>query len=435
MCCVTQFHYIFKMELKAKRNLIKIIFLLIVGKLQIAQCENLVRCSAFDDIKNCTITGLTLSLKNYTFTPVASNPNVVIGLEIKKSTVPVITTEICTALPKIESFTAIQQGIQVIQDYAFNNCTEVKLISLPFNNIHTLGKGIFDNTKKLQEINLHGGSLNAIDVNLFNNLGELLELVISANKLKKLPIATVKNLKKLKILYLYSNELTDLDAEGLVSNLPNLRGVYINDNNFHCDRLNEIIEIFKAKKVLIVDHTHSIYLKKRDYIPHKIHEIICLTQVELESEKLKMGLNLTLTEMKDYPLVRAVTQLKEIVAAGFMDADNNIVTLFNMLNGTSNDLNKQLVVLNRTLNDTTRKIQEMTDTITILSANYNKLKATISVDSKFNDNSNVVIWILLLCVLLVIVVVAFFVVKKIRKNNLDVPFSYHRNDTVPLNDE
>lgn len=427
------------MERKAKQNLIKILFLLITSQIQTATSETIdVQCWIFDDIKNCTITGLTLNMKNYTFKPVARQPSVVVGFEIKKSTVPVITSEICSTLPKILSFVAIQQGIQIIEDYAFNNCTEITLISMPFNNIHTLGKGIFDNTKKLQEINMHGGSLEQIDVDLFNNLGELLELVISANKLKELPVAAVKNLKKLKILYLYSNELSDLDADGLISNLPSLKAVYINDNNLHCDRLNEIIEAFKAKKILSVDHTHSIYLKKRDYIPHKIQEIICLTNVELESEKLKRGLSLSLDEMKDYPLAKAVVKLKDIVSSGFVDADANIVTLFNMLNGTSNDINAQLVNLNRTLNDTTRKMQEMADAITSMADDYKKLTATLSDNSKLNSSSNMVISIVVLCSLLAIVVVAFVVHEKFRRNRFGgVPFSYHNrnSDTVPLNDE
>lgn len=423
------------MELTAKQNLIKIFFLLIVSNIQTATCETLVPCSLFNGNKNCTITGLTLSLKNYTFKPVASKPSIVVGLEITKSTVPVITSEICSALPKILSFVAIQQGIQIIEDYAFNNCTEITLISMPFNSIHTLGKGIFDNTKKLQEINIHGGFSEQIDVTLFDNLGELVELVISANKLKALPLATVKNLKKLKILYIYSNELSDLDAEGLVSNLPSLKAVYINDNNLHCDRLNEIINAFRAKKILTIDHTHSIYLRKRDYIPHKIQEIICLTHVEIESEKLKKGLSLSLEELKNTPLAKEVIQLKDIVSSGFVDVDNNIVTLFNMLNGTSNDLNEQLVNLNRTLNDRTKKVQEMEDEITSMADNYKKLTATLSDNSKFNENSNWAIWIVLECSLLLIVVIAFFAYRKFRKNDLHRQFSYHvSNDTVPLND-
>lgn len=398
------------MELKAKGNLIKILVLLVVGKIQIATCDNetYARCS-FYNIKNCTITGLTLSLTNYTFTPLAPNPSLVVGLEITKSTVPVITTKICSALPKIKSFVAIQQGIQIIEDNAFNNCTEITLISMPFNNIHTLGKGIFDNTNKLTEINIHGGSLEQFDVNLFDNLGELLELVLSANKLKEIPVAALKNLKKLRILYIYSNELSDLDAEGLVSNLPSLKAVYLNDNNFHCDRLNEIILTFKARRILIVDHTHSIYLKRRDYIPHKIQDIVCLTNVELESEKLKKGLNLSLNELKEYPLGKAVIQLKDIVSSGFIDTDSNIVTLFNMLNGTSNDLNQQLALLNGTINETNRKVEEMAD-------------------------AKIVLWILLICSLVVIAVMAFFVLTKLRKKYLHLPFTY-KNDTIPLTEE
>lgn len=420
------------MELKERKNLIKIFLLLIVVHIHTADSVNLFRCSIISS-KNCTISDVTLSLQNYTLKPVAIYPNIIMGFEIQKSTVPVITTEICTALPKIKSFVAIQQGIQVIQDYAFNNCTEVTLISMPFNNIHTLGKGIFDNTKQLQEINIHGGSLEQIDVNLLNNLGELLELVISANKLRELPVAAVKNLKKLKVLYLYSNELTDLDAEGLVGNLTSLRAVYINDNNFHCDILNKIINTFTAKNILIIDHTHSIYLKKRDYIPHKMKEIICLTSVEIESEKMKKGLDLSLNELKTVPLGKEVIQLKDIVKGGFQDVDNNIVTLFNTLNATSTDLNTQLIKVNQTLSETIWKMQKIEDKLDQLTDYY---KNSASVSGKPTDNSTVLIWIVFVGTLLVIGAVSIFVYVRVKKIKLEVPFSYHRNnDTIPLNEE
>lgn len=412
--------------------MIKILFLLTAVQVHTAVSQNQVRCTVIK-INNCTISDLTLSLQNYTLQPVATYPKIIYAFELTRSTVPVITTEICTALPRLKSFVAIQQGIQVIQDNAFNNCTEVTLISMPFNNIHTLGKGIFDNAKQLQEINIHGGSLEQIDVNLLNNLGELLELVISANKLQELPVAAVKNLKKLKVLYLYSNELIDLDAEGLVGNLTSLRAVYINDNNFHCDSLSRIIDAFEAKKIMIVDHTHSIYLKKRDYIPHKMKEIICLTAVEIESEKKKKGLDLSLNELKDTPLAKEVIQLKDIVRSGFQDVDNNIVTLFNTINGTSTDLSTQMIKVNQTLSETIFKVQKVEEKLDHLWESY---KNSPSISNKTSDNSTVLIWVVVVCTLLIIGIVSFFVYLQVRKVPLSVPFSYHRNtDTIPLNED
>lgn len=423
------------MEQIVKQKLLKLIILLIVSKIKISNCEiNLIPCSMTDN--NCTISGVTLSLKNYTFKPVASRPKFVISLEIKRSTVPVITSEICSTLPNLKTFTAIQQGIQVIEDYAFNNCTELTLISLPFNNIHELGKGIFDNTKKLQEINMHGGSLERIDVNLFDNLGELIELVISGNKLKELPIQAIKNLKKLKILYLYSNELDDLDANGLTESLPNLKAVYINDNNFHCDRLNEIIAIFNSKYILIIDHTHSVYLKKRDYIPHKVENIICLSKSELDSEKMKKALNDSLDKLKEYPIGKEVIQLKDIVSSGFAEADSSIVTLFNQLNETSENLNQQISNIYQTLNATTTKIQEMLLSINSMMDMYKGLVDTVSSTPKNKENNNLAILVLLIALLLVVgLLIIFLVYKRLRSTDFHLPFTYHKNDSIHLIEE
>lgn len=310
----------------------------------------------YETNRKCAINGLTLTTRNYTFIPVAPNPNFVTKFELLKSIVPVLTANICTTFTKLRHFTAIEQYIEIVEDYAFNNCTDVIDINLEKNNIHKLGTGIFSNTKKLQRVHILGGSLSNVDIDLFNNLGELTQLLFSANGLKELPIASIKNLKKLELLYLYSNDLTDLDADGLVANLPSLKSIYINDNNFHCDRLIEIIEIFQAKKIKVPDHTYEKHLKKRDYIPRKISNIICLSQAQLEAERLKKALAGSLEDLKDLPLGEAVIQLKNVVDSGLTDADSEIVILSNSVNDTLESLNEKISCLYGTFQNSSIEI-------------------------------------------------------------------------------
>lgn len=254
----------------------------------------------------CTISGLTVTSKNYTFVPVAPDPNAVTTLEIVRSRITVLTSNICTTLNKIEQFAAIGQHIEMVENYAFSNCTNVMEIYLDNNNIHKLGVGIFSNTKQLTTLRILGGSLYNIDVDLFSSLGKLETLVFSATGLKKLPAEAMKNLKKLTILYIYSNSLVDLDAKGLVENLPSLAEIYLNDNDFRCDRLIEIIEIFQANAILVNDHLHSNTIKRRDYIPRTIDKITCLSQGQQDIEKFKGALTDSLDDLKDLPTGKAV---------------------------------------------------------------------------------------------------------------------------------
>lgn len=427
-----------------------------------------VTCSMSEYNRKCTISGLTLSLKNYTFFPVAYDSNHVNKIEIKSSTVPVLTSDICTTFPKLKNFIAPEQHIEIIEDYAFNNCTELIEINLERNNIHKLGKGVFSNAKQLQRLHILGASLEQFDTDLFSNLTELKQIVYGASGLKELPVVAIKNLKKLQYLYLYSNELSDLDAEGLIENLPNLKTIYINDNNFHCDRLIEIMAAFKAENIIVHDHTYTTYIKKRDYVPRKINNIICLTQAQLESEKLKKALTSSLDELKQYPIGKAVIQLKDVVSSGFVDADSNIVSLYNTLNETSGNLTKQISNLNETLdnisnqfsetvndlkenmtnqieeqqilatqlNVTIKRIQEIADSVTFLMDNLtfsNKLSDNQGYESL---NHNIVaIWVFLIFLLFFVVGVSFFVYIRLRNIHIDVPILRYESGSDRIDHE
>lgn len=308
-----------------------------------------VNCTMYEDNRKCAISGLTVTSKNYTFVPIAPDANTVIKFEIFQSRITVLTSNICTTFTKIRYFHAIDQHIEIVEDYAFNNCTNVTDINLEKNNIHQIGVGSFSNTKQLTKLHILGGSMDHIDVDLFSNLGELKQLMFSANGLRELPVGAMKNLKNLELLYIYSNNLDDLDVTGLVNTLPNLKSIYLNDNNFHCDRLIDIVDTFKARGIITSDYVYINTMKRRDYIPRKVHNIICLTQAQLLTENLKRALTGSLEQLKGLPIGQAVIQLKEVVSTGFEDSDSAIVTLTTNLNETSDNLNEQIFNLNKTL--------------------------------------------------------------------------------------
>lgn len=319
-----------------------------------------------ENYRKCSLSDLTVTSKNYTFVPVTLDANIVTTFEIVRSRISVLTSNICTTLNKIKYFTAAEQHIERVEDYAFNNCTDVIEINLERNNIHKLGIGVFSNTKLLQRLRILGGSMDHIDVDLFSNLYELKHLLFSANGLSELPVAAMKNLKKLELLYIYSNNLDDLDVSGLVANLPRLKSIYLNDNNFHCDRLIEIMDTFKAGGIATPDYTFGNSIKRRDYIPRKIHNITCLTQAQLENENLKSALTGSLDRLNNFAMRSEVIQLKEIVSFGFKDADSAIVTLTNNFDETSDNLNKQILNLNETLHT---NLHANTDTVNELKSN------------------------------------------------------------------
>lgn len=450
-----------------QKHFLQLFFLLMILQIEFSTCDiSRVRCTMYETNRKCTISSIITTSKNSTFVPVAPDARAVVKFEIIKSIVSVLTSNICTTFNNLKYFTAVGQHIEIVEDYAFNNCTDMLDINLEKNNIHKLGTGIFSNTKKLQRLHMLGGSVQHIDDDLFSNLGELNQLLYSANGLKELPVAAIRNLKKLELLYLYSNDLSDLDAEGLVENLPKLKSIYINDNNFHCDRLIEIVDIFKGRKVKILDHTFDAYNKKRDYIPVKVSNIICLSQAQLQAEQLKTALTGSLDTLKALPLGKEIFQLKEIVTSGFTDSDSEIVALSNTLNEMADSVNEQISNLNetlqnttieisdtvsglkndietvqqhseQTLNETVAKIQKLEDSIASLLNKYDNIMIdSIKSDKLIENNSRpveslshnmVAMWVCLVCLFLFIVTIGLFVIKKFKKVYVDVPFLFYED--------
>lgn len=442
----------------AKLKLTNLLILLMILKVKLFNCDiSQVSCVMNRSNTKCSIFNLTVTSKNYTFVPVAPDSRVVINFEMVKSIVSVLTSNICTTFTKLYSFTAINQHIEIVEDYAFNNCTEIIYINLERNSIHQLGTGCFSNTKKLQRLRILGGSLPHIDIDLFSNLGELKQLLFGDIGLKEVSMEAVKNLKKLESLYLYSNDLADLDAAGLVENLVSLKSVYINDNNFHCDRLIEIIDIFEARKIEITDYSFWTHLKKRDYIPRKVRNIICLSQAQLEAEKLKKKLAASLDELKDLPLGKEIIELKAVVEAGFINSDSVIVNLSSIVNETSQNLNAQISNLNGTLRNTSTdinatvsrlrqeilanqknfeeklnttmvKLRKLDESNASLMDKYNVLWTNMSSsDLSYQSLSHnmIIYWVCLTSLLLLILALVFYIKKKFR--NIYVPFLCYKD--------
>lgn len=250
---------------------------------KLSNCEiNVIPCKYYDVGNSCLIENVTLHTRNYKFVPDPSHPSNSEYFVIDLSTVTVLTSDICTTFPEIIVFVARWQGIQIIENYAFTNCTRITDMDLNGNNIHTIGKEIFPTPSKLTLLYMDGSRIN---VDLLSKLHEMMILSIGENGLKELPLEAIKNMKYLRQLSVESNELFDLDAEGFIQNFPDLERISINDNNFPCNRLTEIVDAFNVK---IFDFYVTRYRRKRDYVAHgRVGPVMCLTQEQVHYEKNK----------------------------------------------------------------------------------------------------------------------------------------------------
>lgn len=80
---------------------------------------------------------------------------------------------------------------------------------------------------------------------IFASLSNLKSLHLSKMSLTKFDVAWLRGLSNLGLLNLGHNKLEELNYKELVTDLPSLRSIMINENSFNCSYLSEMLEYWK----------------------------------------------------------------------------------------------------------------------------------------------------------------------------------------------
>lgn len=230
----------------------------------------------------CYIVNSVLHKNDSFFKPVSVDPMNVMTLKFESSAIPHITSEICKAFPNLRSINAMKSMIEVVDEDAFHECTNLDFIDFGHNKIQKLEKDTFNKNTKLRTISLHNNNLESLDNDLFMNLPNLKRLVLSLNDLTEVPVIIFRDLVNLRELTLHHNRLTDLDAEQLVKYCPNLAMIHLRDNDFRCERLQKILNVFNEAKVSFWDYADK--LRPRNYTVEFIDRMECLNDVQYDME-------------------------------------------------------------------------------------------------------------------------------------------------------
>lgn len=241
------------------------------------------QCEISDDGKQCTISGLKLSKDDYEIEPVASNLRAIEKFELKTSTVPILTSRICNAMPNLKFFVTDSVPFEEIEENAFHQCKGLTQIVMVFANFLIIPKNSFKGLRELKILSIIGGNFPVFDVDL-TDLKDLNKLVLSSLNITEFSPEILREQRNLKELYLYSNSLYDLSVEELHVFTPKLKEIHLLDNNFKCSRLKEIITILEQKNIELRSFHVPEYLRKREYTPEKIHGVHCLSEYQWMQE-------------------------------------------------------------------------------------------------------------------------------------------------------
>lgn len=122
-------------------------------------------------------------------------------------------------------------------------------LDLSHNFITDIDVSSFSAMPKLSILLLANSGLFHIDYGLFSNLARLQWLDISENRLTEIDLNMFRLNSAISKLLINKNQLTTLAHDRLNDILPSLKEIDVNDNNFDCSNLTDIIQTFHANSI------------------------------------------------------------------------------------------------------------------------------------------------------------------------------------------
>lgn len=204
--------------------------------------------------QKCLLQNVVITRANFTtLVPkvLANFTGDVTDFEIISSKIELLNGDVCHTFRLLTKFKSVGIGIDEVTYDAFSACDKLVFLDLSGNSITTLPYELFENNKQLLTVILANNKLKEIDPKLLYPIWKLNRLELQNNFLQELTSVVFKGSKSIEVLKIYSNQLKDLDEAGFVKGIPNLRVIYLADNDFHCDRIKEMVPTFSTNNVSV----------------------------------------------------------------------------------------------------------------------------------------------------------------------------------------
>lgn len=270
----------------------------------------------------CALNNIQLSKESSDFQPVAKDPLAVKEVLLNRTTLPVLTNTICKTFPNLEAIWAINNGIEELSDDAFVHCPKLQVLSLHGNHLTSLHADTFKNNHNLEHLYISKNHLTVLPDNLFANLTKLTQLDMDHNHLTEFDAGRLlRNMGNLQYFEIFSNHLLDLNVTTIIQLSPRLKEIWIGDNDFQCDRLEEMLRVLTAAGIRASTFVMTIEKRKRTYKPDLFNGTECLNAEQwLESAKRAVEIRNKINRLAAEQVVQDVDQ-DDVEAADDTDDD------------------------------------------------------------------------------------------------------------------
>ncbi|EAT43474.1 AAEL005096-PA [Aedes aegypti] len=150
-----------------------------------------------------------------------------------------------------------QNKLKSLPDIFFPPNTWLHILILSGNQITKLTAGNFANLDFLEELYLNNNKLTKLDLGMIPILASLRTLSLARNQIRTISVGAL-NLPKLEHLYLSENRLR-MVANDTFSKLPNLLGLFLNDNEISHFQLGSFAGINNLTTISLVTHLNDCF--------------------------------------------------------------------------------------------------------------------------------------------------------------------------------
>ncbi|KAF2884826.1 hypothetical protein ILUMI_21359 [Ignelater luminosus] len=155
---------------------------------------------------------------------------------------------------KLETLRVGWNKLRIIPKNVFKDLPNLKHLFFNNNLISRLPAGTLTNLPQLLQLNVEDNGLTTIEYGSITNITNLQHLQAENNKLSIIHESIFYGLTKITDLHINNNTLIKLDIDKLLSYTPNLKNIELNNNNWTCDSLFNMITQLQHKHVTILDN-------------------------------------------------------------------------------------------------------------------------------------------------------------------------------------
>lgn len=199
----------------------------------------------------CTFKNVILNSTHSEWQPESDDPSVVTLVGFSGSTIPIITKGLCELFPLLNGLSLEGLQVEEVKEDAFHTCFELNNLRLNGNEIKELHPNTFKYTINLSTLSLGNNRITQLNDDLFANMPRLNGLYLEVGNLTEFSAKLVRNNKYLVALLLQSNDLLDIEAEKIVEDHPHLVAFTVTDNEIHCTRYVQIVNMLRSKDIQV----------------------------------------------------------------------------------------------------------------------------------------------------------------------------------------